>query len=258
MPRRPKKTAEHRETIHLDGLAIPVRIITERRNNARASVTQKALIIRVPAGMPQKDREKAILDMKKWAFKTYEQQPKVFAQFHKPTVSDRYTFSFAGEEHNIIVERTTGGSHRIDRVGEGRLRITLNTTDLRTDQGKIIPKLLAKYFAGQHLASVARRVHELNDAHFQKPINTVKLSDTYARWGSCSSKGNINLATRLLLAPPEILDAVIIHELAHLVEANHSHRFWAEVARALPNYKVFDKWLKEHGRALLFQPTPVT
>ena len=137
------------------------------------------------------------------------------------------------------------------------MEVLLSRNDARTASGDIIAKLLAKYFAGIYLPEITRRVHELNAAHFQRPINHVKLSDTYSRWGSCSHKGNINLATRLLLAPPEVLDAVIIHELAHLVEQNHSSRFWAQVERALPNYKEYDVWLKQHGKELLFIPEGV-
>ena len=57
---------------------------------------------------------------------------------------------------------------------------------------------------------------------------------------------------RLLFAPPEVVDYVIIHELAHLIELNHSHRFWAEVARAMPNYEEQEAWLKKYGAACDF------
>ena len=73
-----------------------------------------------------------------------------------------------------------------------------------------------------------------------------------SNWGSCSSNKIINLSTRLLFAPPEVIDYVIIHELAHLVEANHSKRFWDLVASKMPNYKEQEQWLKTHGRHLDF------
>jgi len=168
-----------------------------------------------------------------------------------------YTFEIRDQRYLIDVDTHDLKSHRIARVADGQLEVLLSRNDARTASGDIIAKLLAKYFAGIYLPEITRRVHELNAAHFQRPINHVKLSDTYSRWGSCSHKGNINLATRLLLAPPEVLDAVIIHELAHLVEQNHSSRFWAQVERALPNYKEYDVWLKQHGKELLFIPEGV-
>ena len=78
---------------------------------------------------------------------------------------------------------------------------------------------------------------------------TVRSQKT--RWGSCSSKGNLNFNCLLLLAPPEVLDYVVVHELCHRKEMNHSARFWAEVARVIPDYKVRRKWLKDNGHRLM-------
>ena len=74
----------------------------------------------------------------------------------------------------------------------------------------------------------------------------------HSNWGSCSSKGNINLSTRLLFAPDDVIDYVIIHELAHRIEMNHSPRFWKLVSDAMPDYKEKEKWLKVHGGKLGF------
>jgi predicted metal-dependent hydrolase len=258
MARRPQKVHERREHLNFGDLMVPVRLIVERgRNNARASITQKALIIRVPAHVSETERTKMIREMVQWARKLYVKKPTSFAHFRKAKLASAYIFEIRDEYYTIDVDTHGLKSHRITKIADDRLEIRLNPDDARAENGEIIAKLLAKYFAGVHLPEVARRVHELNDVHFQRPINHVKLSNTYSRWGSCSHKGNINLATRLLLAPPEVLDAVIIHELAHLVEQNHSSRFWAQVERALPNYKEYDVWLKQHGKELLFVPEAV-
>lgn len=71
------------------------------------------------------------------------------------------------------------------------------------------------------------------------------------RWGSCSSKGNLNFNGLLMLAPPEVLDYVVVHELCHRKEMNHSARFWAAVERVLPDYRKDRKWLRENGSALI-------
>ena len=258
MARRPKKLHERRDQLTFGDLVVPVRLIVEQgRYNARASVTQKALIIRVPAHVSETERTKMTRDMVQWAEKLHAKKPAAFAHFRKAELSSAYTFEIRDQRYLIDVDTHDLKSHRIARVADGQLEVLLSRNDARTASGDIIAKLLAKYFAGIYLPEITRRVHELNAAHFQRPINHVKLSDTYSRWGSCSHKGNINLATRLLLAPPEVLDAVIIHELAHLVEQNHSSRFWAQVERALPNYKEYDVWLKQHGKELLFIPEGV-
>lgn len=71
------------------------------------------------------------------------------------------------------------------------------------------------------------------------------------RWGSCSSKGNLSFNCLLVLAPPETLDAVVVHELCHRKEMNHSARFYAEVLKVYPEYKEWNGWLKKHGKELL-------
>ena len=71
------------------------------------------------------------------------------------------------------------------------------------------------------------------------------------RWGSCSSKGNLSFNCLLVLAPPEVLDSVVVHELCHRKEMNHSARFYAEVLKVFPEYKKWNGWLKKHGKELL-------
>lgn len=254
-----RKTHEVRTTLELAaGLIVPVRIITERgRRAVMASVRQRAVYIRLPHGLPASDREARIAEMIAWARKTAREKPTAFAHLIPPPVAAAYTFALGDRTHTIEVERHALAHHKIVATGEATLRVSLSTCGPAQRVTRVIPKLLAKHFAARELERVARRVHELNAAHFGRRIRQVRLSDTYTRWGSCSHRGNINLATRLLLAPAEVLDAVIIHELAHLVEANHSPRFWAEVARVLPDYQIYDAWLREHGNALRFDPVAV-
>ena len=79
----------------------------------------------------------------------------------------------------------------------------------------------------------------------------ITIRNQKSRWGSCSSKGNLNFNCLLLLAPPDVMDYVIVHELCHRKEMNHSPQFWAEVARIMPDYETHRKWLKENGDRLL-------
>ena len=72
-----------------------------------------------------------------------------------------------------------------------------------------------------------------------------------SRWGSCSAKGNLNFNCLLMLAPEEVMDSVVVHELCHLKQMNHSKRFYDEVLRVMPDYRTRQKWLKEHGAELL-------
>ncbi len=78
----------------------------------------------------------------------------------------------------------------------------------------------------------------------------VTIRDQKTRWGSCSSRGTLSFNYRLIFAPPEILDYVVVHELCHLTHMNHSADFWKLVESVLPDYKLRRKWLREHGQEL--------
>lgn len=115
------------------------------------------------------------------------------------------------------------------------------------------PKLSSREvraLADQALKTIPARV-----AHYAPLVGVtygrITIRNQKTRWGSCSAKGNLNFNCLLMLTPPEIQDYVVIHELCHRKEMNHSPRFWAEVARVCPDYAVHRQWLKDNGAALL-------
>ena len=97
------------------------------------------------------------------------------------------------------------------------------------------------------------RIREELDAYAQRigvEYGRVAIRDQKSRWGSCSAKGNLNFNWKLIMAPPEALRYVVIHELCHRIEFNHSPRFWALVREQMPEYESWKKWLKAHGGEL--------
>ncbi len=83
-----------------------------------------------------------------------------------------------------------------------------------------------------------------------RQIAAIGLRDTRSRWGSCSTSGTLSFSWRLAMAPAEVLDYVAAHEAAHLVEMNHSARYWAVLERLVPDYDRHRAWLKREGRKL--------
>lgn len=113
-------------------------------------------------------------------------------------------------------------------------------------------------FTAQELKDLAKRAKEdipQRVDYFARQMGVrygrVAIRSQHTRWGSCSGKGNLNFNCLLMLTPPEIRDYVVVHELCHLRQMNHSAQFWAEVERVLPDYRAARKWLKDNGRSLI-------
>lgn len=99
-------------------------------------------------------------------------------------------------------------------------------------------------------ADLPARVQRFADA-LGVDYGRITIRAQRTRWGSCSAQGNLNFNCLLMLAPEEVRDYVVVHELCHRKQMNHSEAFWAEVERVLPGYREARKWLKTHGQELM-------
>ena len=107
----------------------------------------------------------------------------------------------------------------------------------------------------QHLQNKACVVIPRRVAYYAEKLGVsygkITLRQQKTRWGSCAANGNLNFNWLLILAPPEVLDYVVVHELCHRREMNHSQAFWKEVEKILPDYRERQKWLKDNGWRLM-------
>jgi predicted metal-dependent hydrolase len=111
------------------------------------------------------------------------------------------------------------------------------------------PRKVKKFLHDLAKKEITARV-EIETKKLGLKYNRVTLRDTSSRWGSCSTNGNLSFSWRLILAPREALEYVAAHEVAHLLEMNHSKKFWDVVRHLYPNYYAPRKWLKDHGEGL--------
>lgn len=133
--------------------------------------------------------------------------------------------------------------------GSGRaLRLEPDSLLVPGDAAQLGRRLAAflKTLARDRLAAASDRYATL----LGRPYHSLALRDTRSRWGSCTHDGRLMYSWRLIMAPPEVLDYVCAHEVAHLAQMNHSPAFWAEVARLMPDYERPRRWLKAQGQNL--------
>lgn len=143
----------------------------------------------------------------------------------------------------ILKKKEAWISKHIEKIKETKERFEAEPTEkLRRE------KVIA--LAEEALKVIPERVE-----YFAKVIGVtygkITIRNQKTRWGSCSSKGNLNFNCLLMLVPPEVLDYVVVHELCHRKQMNHSKAFWSEVEKVLPDYKEARKWLKEEGSQMI-------
>ena len=146
---------------------------------------------------------------------------------------------FRGEP--VLLELAPNGEPGLIRFATETIAISGAETDLRPVVERHLWRLAAR--------ELHARVLELAAIH-QIPVQRVTVRNQLSRWGSCSRRGTISLNWRLVQTPEFVRDYIVLHELAHLREMNHSPRFWREVARLCPNFAEAEKWLKAHAGML--------
>ena len=143
----------------------------------------------------------------------------------------------------ILKKKEAWISKHIEKIKKTKERLEAESTEKLTRE-----KVIA--LAEEALKVIPERVE-----YFAKVIGVtygnITIRNKNTRWGSCSSKGNLNFNCLLMLAPSEVLDYVVVHELCHRKQMNHSKAFWLEVEKVLPNYKEVRKWLKEEGSQMI-------
>ncbi len=201
-----------------------------RRISLRVSALDGRVTLTMPNGVPDREALDFARQKEAWLRKHLASRAEDVQITHGAMVP------FEGIERQIV-------------PGSGRMiRLTATSLEVPGTPENVAPRL------GAWLKQQARnRLVVASDdyaAQIGRRYNKITLRDTRSRWGSCSETGALMYSWRLLLAPPEVLDYVAAHEVAHLVEMNHSPAFWAVVERLMPDYKTPRKWLRQNGSGL--------
>ncbi len=235
-----------------ENLPVPVKIIVESRNSSRVSLGKDAVIVRLPKHISIVEKEKMVKQFLDWAKRTIHE--KQYYQEHKLSVEyyQNKQLSIFGKAFWIHLYFTEENKNKLSYRGDEHLHIYLNGQQPDKKQVQEIQRFLLRFSERYFLKSMQERVLYWNEFYFKERIEKIVLKHTISSWGSCTVQRKITLSTKLLLMPLPVIDYVIVHELAHLKEMNHSPKFWKQVENAQPDYKVHRKWLKENGNHVQF------
>jgi len=229
--------------IELDGVTVSVTVkLSKRTRSFRLSLPASGPLLTLPEGARWADAE-------------------AFLHRHRHWLAARLPRAAQAKRLEVgAVMPLRGVAHLV--VATGALRGRVQALDL--PDGPVLqvpgdpahqPRRLYDWLRAQALADLSRQ-SAVHAGRLGVKVKQIRLRSQSSRWGSCSSTGNINYNWRLILAPPHVLDYVAAHEVAHMLEMNHSPAFWATVARTLPDMARGKAWLKAHGRELMAWQAP--
>jgi len=166
----------------------------------------------------------------------------------KSSSNDYSKIPYLGKELRINILKTPFSFERIIEKNE-ELFIQIPAFTQRANSNDFLKQIL-----GRWLKSQARRIFTEKATYFSARmgclVNGIAIKDTKSRWGSCSSRGNLNFNWRVIMAPLPVVDYLVVHETAHLKEMNHSPRFWNLVSTCCPDYKNHIAWLRASSDSL--------
>jgi predicted metal-dependent hydrolase len=229
-------------SLDVNGIRYRVAVHVERRRTTRASLGKAGVTIRLPSGLGAAERDRHLQRLMGWARSRLERLPVRRYQ-------DGQVLPAAGRRYVLRIA-TPSGSRSSVRIRGDEIILRMCGGLSGPELSLAIGTRLSRALAREHRSWIEARVAELNRLHFRVPVRAISLRNSASTWGSCSPSGSLSFATRLLLAPQEIVDYVCIHELAHRLVPNHSASFWNLVRRALPEWEERRRWLRRHGHEI--------
>ena len=215
-------------------------IVRSRRKTASISITKDMMVeVRAPLQMPQTDIDSFVRSAEKWIVEHLAKTKQLHAEKAAFALGYGDTALLRGKEYPIIA--ATGNRAGFD--GEKLFIPPALSPELVKETLVQIYRNLAKKLLASRVSAYA--------AAMKVTPTAVKISGAKTRWGSCSDKNSLNFSWRLIMAADGVIDYIVVHELAHIIEHNHSPRFWAIVEGVLPDHKERQKRLKSLQQRLM-------
>jgi len=205
----------------------------------------------VVAPVSMDDNEIILLVEKKrnWIFEKFETFQRLAQIKVERELISGEKLLFRGEDYPLKIIDVEG---RIPSVNlkDGQLWVSINRDVPSEKRREIVRKKLEQWYKSKAKELIYERLALFTDKIGVK-VNTVRFKNQKTRWGSCSQRGNLNFNWKLVMAPTDIVDYVVVHELCHFIQMNHSKEFWQLVGNQIPDHNERRKWLKENGVKLI-------
>ena len=236
---KPRPASETR-TFRLDGQEIPYLLKrSPKRRTIGLRIDHRGLTVNAPQRAADSRLEQVLRERSGWLFdKLREWRERQPASFN---CADGETLLFLGSE--LVLRLMEGGPRAQPRLSEDD---TLEVSVPDTGDAAAVRRKLEQWYRAEARRHFVQRLEHYAD-RMGLAVRNVALSGARTRWGSCYSRGDIRLSWRLIQAPISQIDYVVVHELAHIRELNHSPRFWAIVEGILPHYAAAQRALKTGG-----------
>lgn len=232
--------------LSINEVKLPLRIYKEWRSSVRISIGRKYATLRVPryfvASQVKREIEKAFI----WLQQQFSKSPQTLDRFRIKSYVSGDEIIVWGTCFTLDI-KTLSKKTSTGKIEGSTIKLKLSDQLDEHSKSKTIKTLLSRCIGNHFLPQLSDMVDRINNEYFQELIAGIRLKYNRSNWGSCSAKRNLNFSTRLLFAAPDVIRYVVVHELAHLKEMNHSPRFWSWVAKADPQYKDKERWLKTNG-----------
>ncbi|MBM3166532.1 MAG: M48 family metallopeptidase [Chloroflexi bacterium] len=227
----------------LDGETIPYVVKrSTRARNIRLEIRRgQGLVVVIPRMCPAERVTEVLKAKKRWILRNLAGQSQLYPQLREQGIKFGDVVSYLGRPLVVVAGRKRSAEYA--RLERNRLVVS------GVSSGEQIGSVLEQWYRVQAAGLVAERVGKWGTELGVNP-GKVTIRGQRTRWGSCSRKGNLSFNWKLVMAPEAVIDYVVIHELAHLKEMNHSRRFWRLVARHCPEYCQCKKWLRAHEAEL--------
>ena len=197
-----------------------------------------------PPRLPAAEIEQLIRDKAGWIRKKLQLQAEARTRHQPKSFNDGETFALTGRPLTLVVE----AGRRSTTVEGDRVIVCLPRYE-PVRRERLIRQQLIDWYKQQALAHLVERVAHYSAIVGKKPHEII-IKGYRSRWGSCHRDGRICFNWRLVMAPPSVIDYVVVHELCHLVHHNHSPVYWRLVESILPEHHQAKQWLKRHGLSL--------